>query len=336
HQYNRGLFNDLTCQELGINQREIPFPILGQEIPKLDPPIKVAVVTRSNPVCQHPDTTRFLEAFRNIDFKVTIDFLLNDTAEESDLFLPCTTIFEEEDIIATSWNEYIGYAPKLIEPLGEAKPDPVIFSELANLLGFGEYFSKSPREWLEEAIKPMGDDYGLTLNKLEGMVKNPAFQDVAWENKQFPTPSGKIELYSERAQQETGQGTARYILPRESNSQEVADYPLHFLSPHPAKSLHSQFNSDGDYPELDIHEETATKYNLRDGNLVIVESPRGQVTCRVKLNERMRLDTVQASEGKWLKFGGGINFLTPGFMPDMGGGVPYYDCRCQLRKYLPD
>jgi anaerobic selenocysteine-containing dehydrogenase len=338
HQYNKGLFKDLTCEELAVNQRKVPYPLMGQRIPELTPPIKVAVVTRSNPVCQHPDTTNFVSAFRNIDFKVTIDFQLNDTAEESDLFLPCTTSFEEEDIIATSWNEYVGYAPKLIEPRGEAKPDPLIFSELALLMGMENYFNKSSRQWLEEALEPASKEYGLSLSKLEqGMVKSPAFQDVAWAEKVFSTPSGKIELYSELAEQETGQGTARYIPPRESGPVELVDYPLNFITPHPAKSLHSQFASDEDnYPELEINPETAENYNLREGNLVIVESSRGQLTCRVIYNERMRIDTVQAVEGKWLKFGGGVNFLTPAFMPDMGGGVPYYDCRCQLRKYLPD
>ncbi len=338
HQYNKQLFNDLTRADLAKNQREIPFPVMGRQIPTLNPPLKVAVVTRSNPVSQHPDTTQFVAAFRSIDFKVTVDYHLNDTAEESDLFLPCTTIFEEEDIVGTSWNEYLGYAPKLIAPRGEAKPDPLIFTELAQLMGLGEYFSKSPREWLEEALEPAQQNYGLSLETLaQGMIRNPAFPDVAWADKQFPTPSGKIELYSEVAERETGQGTARYIPPRESGPALLENYPLNLITPHPARSLHSQFNSDEDtYPELEINPETAAQYFLLEGNLVIVESPRGQLCCKVKYNQRLRPDTVQAAEGKWQKFGGGVNFLTPAFMPDMGGGVPYYDCRCQLRKYLPD
>ncbi|HWJ02478.1 MAG TPA: molybdopterin-dependent oxidoreductase, partial [Verrucomicrobiae bacterium] len=330
HQYNKGLFHDLTLPEAASNYREIPFPLLGTRIPELtDPPIRVAVVTRSNPVLQHPDTTTFIAAFRGIDFKVTIDFHLTDTAEESDLFLPCTTIFEEEDLIATSWNEYIGYAPKIIEPRGEAKPDPVIFSELAGHLGLGEFFAKSPREFIEEALRGKSD---LIVEKLNsGPMKTPFAQDVAWADKKFLTPSGKVELYSVAAAAATGEGTARYSPPRESGTAVGEGYPLYFLTPHPAKALHSQFNSGEDnYPWLEIHPETAGAYNLREGNLVTVESPRGQLVCRAKLNDRLREDTVQVIEGQWLKFGGGVNLLTPGFLPDMGDSVPYYDCRCQL------
>lgn len=338
HQYNKGLFADLTLQDKAKLHREVPFPLLGSKIPELNPPLKVAVVSRSNPVSQHPDTAGFLRAFRSIDFKVTIDFYLNDTAQESDLFLPCTTVFEEEDLIVTSWNEYLGYAPKLIEPIGQAKPDPVIFSELANLMGFGDYFSKSPTELLEEAMSPLQERYGLSLDELrkQGWARNPVAEDVAWSEWKFLTPSGKIELFSEQAAVETGEGTGRYTPPQESGSTTLRDFPLHFLTPHPAHSLHSQFNEAKDnYPELEIHGETAGSYYLRDGDLAIVESPRGQLLCRVKLNSRLRLDTVSVSEGKWLKFGGGVNFLTPTFLPDMGEGVPYYDCRCQLRKYIP-
>lgn len=338
HQYNKGLFKDVTAPEAAVATREVPLPLLGRLIPQLDPPIRVAVVTRSNPVCQHPDTGTFLAAFRDIDFKVTIDFRLNDTAEESDLFLPCTTIFEEEDVIATSWNEYIGYAPRLIDPQGEAKPDPVIFSELAAVMGLGHFFDKSPRQWLEEALSPASEKYGLCLDKLsQGMVKTPLAQDVAWAERKFLTPSGKIELYSKQSEEETGCGTACYFDPRESGPVQLTDYPLNLLTPHPSRAMHSQFQPEEDnYSHLEIHGDTALSYNLKNGDLVIVESLRGQLLCRVKINERVRHDTVLINEGKWIKAGGGVNFLTPAFLPDMGAGVPYYDCRCQLRKYLPD
>jgi len=338
HQYNAGLFKDLTAPEAGLARREVPLPLMGRLVPQLDPPIKVAVVTRSNPVCQHPDTGTFIAAFRGIDFKVTIDFQLTDTAEESDLFLPCTTIFEEEDIVANSWNEYIGYAPKLIEPLGEAKPDPLIFSELAAVMGLNSFFGKTPSEWLEEALEPARESHNLTLEKLrQGMVKTPLAREVAWAEREFLTPSGKIELFSQLAAEETGSGTTGYSDPRESGSATLADYPLNLLTPHPARALHSQFQSDEDnYPHLEIQRDTAAANNLKHGDLVIVESLRGQLLCRVEINERLRKDTVQLIEGKWIKSGGGVNFLTPAFMPDMGAGVPYYDCRCQVRKFLPD
>ena len=338
HQYNKGLFKDITAADKAAGGRSIPFPLMGRLMPQLDPPLKVAVVTRSNPVCQHPDSGSFARAFHLIDFKVTIDFCLNDTAEASDLFLPCTTIFEEEDLLSSSWSEYLGYAPKLVEPQGEAKPDPVIFSELAAVMGLGDYFTNSSRQWIEEALEPVREKYGITLERLEeGMLKTPLAQEVAWSDRKFSTPSGKIELFSERALQETGWGTACYAAPRESGSTTLPGYPLYLLTPHPARSLHSQFPSDSEnYPPAEILADTAAAYNLREGDLVIVESPRGQLLCRVKLNPRLRDDTVLIEEGQWLKSGGGVNLLTPAFLPDMGAGVPYYDCRCLLRKYLPD
>ena len=60
----------------------------GADILKADaPPIKMAWIARANPIAQNPDTKTNLKAFRSLNFRVTVEHFMTDTARESDLVL---------------------------------------------------------------------------------------------------------------------------------------------------------------------------------------------------------------------------------------------------------
>ncbi|GAW93729.1 molybdopterin-containing oxidoreductase family protein [Calderihabitans maritimus] len=336
------LLKPIDGRELARKTRTVPFPTWGSSVLSTDdPPIKCIFVTRSNPVTQLPNTAKVVEAFKRTEFVVVIDFFLNDTADLADLVLPCTTVFEEEDIIYNSMNYHLAYAPQLVKPLGEAKSDPDIFMELAEYMGLQKFFNRSKAEWLREALEK-AVEYGVTLERLKKEpVRNPLVRDVAWEDKKFLTPSGKFELYSERAAKDGLPPLPVYREPKENVADvqgATSEYPLQLITPHPAGRMHSQFlnlqsmEEAESLPSVEIHPETARQRYIRHGEEVIVESRHGQIRALAKISSAVRQDTVKIEQGWWIKEGGGVNFLTPEAVPDMGLGVPYYDCGCEIRK----
>jgi anaerobic selenocysteine-containing dehydrogenase len=185
----------------------ISTALLGQQMLATDdPPLRMGWVERGNPVTQNPETHTVLEAFRSLDFVVVIDQFLTDTAREADLILPAKTMFEQSDVIGAYWHPYIQLKQKMIEPLGEVKPESEVYWRLARRLGFGDeaLAGKIPgpsdeevESFLEARLAPFE---GLTLERVrEGPLLPPGHQEVAFSDFVFPTPSGKIELYSEEA-----------------------------------------------------------------------------------------------------------------------------------------
>lgn len=339
HQYHVGRLNTVLLDASRYTSRPLPHPFLAEELGKANPPIQVAVVTRSNPLVQQPNSLLWREVWRNIPFKITLDTTLTETARNSDLILPVTTAFEDEDLVATSWSTVLQLTQKVIEPQGEAKSEPIIFTELAHRLGLEEDFPYTPEEWLEYVLSPV-KEYGITLEGLrQAPLRAPYIPKVAWSDLSFNTPSGKIELASERALTEYSDRVADPLLSAckqnsSSNFLEQQEYPWHLLTPHPHHFLHSQFHETEGF-HLFIHPELAEKYYLSTGDYALVETEHGQLLARVSVSEDIHPKTVVLPEGGTVE-GFGVNQLIGGKGSDYGESTPYYEAHCQLRKWLVD
>lgn len=346
HQYHKKVLRSVHLDSSRYTSRTIPHPFLVEGMKEADPSIRLAVVTRSNPLVQQPNSVAWREFWRKIPFKVTFDSVMSETARNSDLILPVTTAFEDEDLIATSWSSVLQLTQKVIETQGEAKPEAVIFTELAGRLGLEEDFPYTPSEWLEYVIEPL-QSYGVTLESLrKGAIRAPYIPQVAWSDLKFHTPSGKIELASERALKEYGDRVADPLLTHfdpevaqrlgrvKDYDHEEWEYPWHLMTPHAQHSLHSQFYEDEGF-RLFIHPKLAEKYYLSTGDRAIVETKYGQLLAWVAVSEDIHPETVVIPEGGTMN-GFGVNQLLQGACSDFGESTAYYEARCQIRKWLVD
>jgi len=340
HRGWKGMFSDITGADLASERRRLPWPRLASAILEAqDPPIKAIIVTRSNPVNQLAGTSRVIEAFRHVDFVVVADFYLTCTAQEADLVLPVASLFEQEDVVFNSWNPYIALAPQLVDPPGDARSDASIFCQLARNMGLSRFGPYEPRWHLEEALRPAAP-LGITLEALkEGPVKNPRVGPVAWEHRCFPTPSGKYELYSERALAAGLDPLPAYNAPREHPGGSLGErFPLHFMTSHRRECLNSQF---ANFPvgqresqglAVEIHPVAARARDIAHGDPVRVFNDRGAIAGTAILTQDLREDMVRVRQGGWHQKGEGVNLLTGEQDSDMGLGVPYFDCLCQVER----
>ncbi|MCU0285146.1 MAG: molybdopterin-dependent oxidoreductase [Acidobacteria bacterium] len=326
----------------GITRVSISTACLGQDmLIQKDPALKMIWVERGNPVTQNPETHTVLKAFRALDFRVVVDQFFTDTAREADIILPAKTMFEQSDVIGGYWHPYIQLKQKVIEPLGEVKPESEIYYLLALRLGFnkeamaGKIPGPSDHEievFLEKKLAPFP---GVSLQRLrEGPVLAPGMQEVAFSDFIFPTPSGKIELYSEEAAKRWGLDPLPvYKEPVESVRDALTSpkYPLYFMTPNTKNRTHSQFNNlklirqFSPKPFAVMNPEDAVQRDIKNNDRVRIFNDRGQLEVEVRIDFSMKRGCICMTNGWWITDGGTVNFLSSGRETDMGYGAAFHD-----------
>lgn len=367
HQMHWPIGAHVAGPELAKVRRYFDRTNLAREIlDAQNPPIKVAFITRSNPMNMNPDTSVMKRALDSIETLVVIDLFMTDTAKEADVVLPCTSFFEEENLKANSWSPWIFYCPKIIEPVGECRSDQEIFLELAKRLGLEDFQDRTRENLLKWAAEPIKQQFGVSLDDLKkGPVKNPKIPPVAWSDKKFMTPSGKFEFYSQKAASDGQPPVAAYIPPaherikgghdtREAGGMVdkitghpgealafdsgLRNLPYYFITPHSRFRIHSQFQylskikALHPHPMALMHPEEAAALGLEEGEPVEIYNERGAIRARLTLEPRMRRDVVAVESGWNMASGACVNFLTSPVTTEMGQSAAFYDCRVGVRR----
>jgi anaerobic selenocysteine-containing dehydrogenase len=304
-----------------------------------DPPLKFAWVERGNPIPQNPQTQTVLQAFRALDFRVVVDERMTDTAREADLVLPSKSLFEQTDVIGAYWHPYLQLRRKVLAPPGEVRPETEIFWQLARRLGLDPAPNlPAPDEteaWLGARLAPQG----LSLASFDaGPVLSPAFQEVAWEDLRFPTPSGRIELFSEEARSRWGvDPLPDYTPPMEMPGGAT---PLQLLTPNTKNGIHSQFlhlkalREIEPGPVLVLNPEDAEARGLAEGRMARVFNARGELRLPVRVDFGLRKGCVCVVNG-WGLAEGAVNLLSAARETDMGHGAAFHDNAVEVAALRP-
>jgi anaerobic selenocysteine-containing dehydrogenase len=290
-----------------------------------EPPLKLLFMSRSNPVVQLPNTNEVIEAIEQIEYKVSLEHFLTDTAQMADMVLPVTYFLEEDDaVVPGMWSHYVGIIGKCIDRYYEARPEYEIYTELAERLGYKEFPRLSGENWLELILKPMLDK-GLKLDELKenGYAKNPISVDVPWQDRIFSTKSGKFEMI-------TVEELKKYF--EHTKIEHIEKYRLIFV--HNRKSLHSQHRMDvsAKLPKVYFIPEDAVIEGVKEGDIIKLFNKNGSTEAVVSISLSGISNTLFMEEGWWIKTGGGVNRLTSDGISDMGNqGIMNY-CFCDIEK----
>ncbi len=335
--------------------RDVPSNLIRAILEEKPYPIKALIVIGSNPVLAWPNSSVVQEALKKLDLLVMLDLYRNDTATFSHYNLPVATFFEKVDFQSpeVAIPRILQYQPKLIEPAGEAKPDFQIIKELSGKLGFGEYFPESEDEILENML----GDWGLSIDELKSRNDGSGFEfeprPVGYFRKNgFPDKNGKINLASEDLAKAGAISLPEYREPSESpvsDSETCKKYPLILISgnrlsasylsaSHNLPSLHDKVSENW----VEMHSQTAAERDISDGEIVFVESLRGKIQIKAKLNDKVDPRVVMIPYGWGHSFGGSwqianstpganVNILTDHNRIDKTSGMPAYkDSLCEV------
>jgi anaerobic selenocysteine-containing dehydrogenase len=320
-------------------RRALPVSRLAHLDEVRQPPIAGAWIERANPASQNPSSGRVAEALARLELVVVVDQFLTDTARLADFVLPAKTMFEEEDLVTAYWHPYLQLRAKIFEPPGEVKAETVIWRDLCERFSFDtRYFPTDPRDTLR-AMLPEGREDLLDALR-EGPVDPSGNGDIAFADRRFPTPSGRIEFASEEAAVRWGVDAVPDYRPlREGHeSPLVRRYPLQLLSCKTRERIHSQFGNldwirDIERPHrLDLHPADAAARDLNDGDEAIAWNDRGTLSAAVRLDHGLRPGVVHLLEGRCHEGDPDVNLLTDTGVTDMNHGATFYECLVEVRR----
>jgi anaerobic selenocysteine-containing dehydrogenase len=233
--------------------------------------------------------------------------------------------------------------------LHEAKANTEVFRQLAARLGFAEVcFQDSDEEIARQALQTEHPSLaGITLERLreQGWMRLKVAEDFApFAEGNFPTPSGKCELFSEGLAAMGLPAVPDYIPPRESHrsAPELArKFPLGLISPAAHAFLNSSFANLPKQlrqelrPFVEIHPADAAERGIADGDSVRLFNERGSCELYAVVTTRARPSVVVSPSVWWNKLSPGktnINQLTSQTLTDMGGGATFYDALVEVEK----
>jgi thiosulfate reductase/polysulfide reductase chain A len=250
-------------------------------------------IARQNPVMSLPDRGKTLQAFEKLDFIVTVDILLNDTAWFSDVVLPEASYLERYDPVHPVGNRVFLRQP-VIEAQGDARSALWIYKQLGERLGLGDFFQYEDEEdYIRQQLAPLG----LTLDDIKrtGFVELPPAEESGFT---WNTPSGKIELHSETLARVGFPGVPVWEAPP-----EPAQGQFYLLTGKIAQA--TQFASQNnqllhkyaDEPRLWMNADVAADRALSTGDWVEVTSEVGTIHIRLLATPAIRPDCVYMPPG---------------------------------------
>jgi anaerobic selenocysteine-containing dehydrogenase len=198
-------------------------------------------------------------------------------------------------------------ARQKVAQIGEARDDRAVIIDLAHRLGLHDAFPwQDWHDYLRWILEPSDMTFEQFAEK--GILLGE-MQYRKYEQQDFLTPSGRVELVSSIMQGAGQPGLPVYVEPPLSavSQPELAkEYPLVLMS---GAKLLPFFHSAGrnisslrrlhPNPMVDVHPATARRLGLVENDRALVKTPDGEAMFYVHLDERLAEDVVHAEHARW-------------------------------------
>ncbi len=261
--------------EIGITHTEIISQIENGNI-------KALYQIGENPVISEADANHVKKALEKLDFFVVQDIFLTETAKYADVILPAAS-FAEKDGCFTNTERRVQRIRKVIDPIGDSKPDWWICCEIAKRMNAKGFDFRNAEEIHNEAISLTPSYAGITYERIEN------------EGLQWPCPTkehhGTKFLHYEKFN--TLSGKAKFLPLTYKLSKELPDkdFPLLLTTDRSLYHYHTSSMTRRvkgleilDKEELlKINPSDAEIFNIKDGEMVMVKSRRGEVRVKTKI-----------------------------------------------------
>jgi anaerobic selenocysteine-containing dehydrogenase len=303
---------------------------------RLAPPIRSLYVYNSNPAAVCPNQELVLRGLAREDlFTVVHEQVMTDSALHADLVLPATTSMEHMDLYKSFGHLYVQLAEPVIPRVGEAKPNWEVFGRLARAMGLTDpHFSKSEEQLIRELLAS-GDESvkGITLERLrkERSIRLNLPRPYLPFANGAPTPSGKVEFYSQTLEALGLPPLPTYtpLVEGPENAELSRRYPLQCIVPPNRFFLNSSFSQSEllrarqKRPTVLVAPADAGARGIRSGDRVRVYNDRGAAVFTAEVTDDTRAGVVVIEGIWWHRFqsgGRGVNVLTSDRVTDLGGG----------------
>lgn len=332
---------------------------------KLETPIKLIYNLAGNTLInQHSDcnaTDKILRDTNKCEFIVVSDLFMTSSARYADILLPGASMFETCNL-NLPWREgnFLLCSNQAIPTFCESRVEYDWLKEVADRLGIGEAFrdgKETSLDWqrdLYESIRPMEPELPVYEefdqnggHKYRHQPRRWAFEEQVKEpeNHPFPTPSGKIELYSHRLKQLGVIPPIPVYVPSFEGPEDplAARYPIQLIGWHNKFHTHSVFDNNEWMEDIDshvlwMHPEDAAQRKLEEGNLAAVFNDRGEIRLPVHITRRIVKGVAAMPQGGWYQPDGKkidkrcINTVTTLRPTPLAKGNPQHSNLVEIRR----
>lgn len=315
-------------------------------------PVKMLFFISSNPVLTRGNAREVYRALEAVEFMAVADFFMTPTAELADIVLPAAT-WLEMDYIGDFWKRHGYILPRRkIVQIGECRSDHEMLNDLAHRVGQGEHWWDTFEGGLDHILEPMGITW-KDFEKMDYIRGDVNYRK--YKEKGFSTPTGKFELYSTLLEKWGYDPLPQFREPPEgpNSSPEIyKEYPYILITGRRQPGFFHTENRQLPWlrelhkdPVVEIHPETAEKEGIREGDWVIIESPRGKVRQRARLFAGMDPRIVSAEHAWWFPENkdpghgwdeSNINILTSNAYEDCDPAMGATHVRTLLCKISPE
>lgn len=346
-------------------------------VERLNQPIKFIWNYAGNCIInQHAQTNRTHEILQDesqCEMIVVIENHMTASARYADILLPDLTAAEQPDFAPAGSSGNMGYVifcDTAVSPMHECRSVYDMCTEIARRLGVAEAYTegRDQEAWLRhiyaQAQKKNGNlpDFGDFRKMGIFKQKNPGQPAVAYQDfrnnpqaNPLATPSGKIEIYSERlaeiaAALELKEGDIITPLPEYAPSPEgheaklAEKYPLQVFGFHYKARTHSTYGNVGllagaCHQELWVNPVDALQRGIKDGDMLRVWNDRGELRIPAKVTERILPGVIAMGQGAWyqpdrngIDHGACINTLTTQRPSPLAKGNPQHTNLAEIAK----
>ncbi|MEI8056941.1 MAG: molybdopterin-dependent oxidoreductase [Actinomycetes bacterium] len=295
------------------------------------PDVRLVYWCGGNPFHHHQDLGQLRQAWARPETIVVHDPWWTAAAKHADIVIPSTTSLERDDLGGNVNDRYLQAMHAVTPRVGASRDDYEVFSELAaRLLGSSEPFTegRNQMDWIRQLYS------GLVARANKHEWPLPPFAEF-WDRgyvelptrprdtlllgrfradplaNPLATPSGRIELYSERIASfgyDDCPPHPSWLEPREWLGGPLAEHwPLHLVANQPAGRLHSQLDmgavsqsmKTSGRETLRIHPDDAAARGVSDGDVVQVLNDRGSCLAGAQVTDTVRAGVVQLPTGAW-------------------------------------
>ncbi|MCB0669982.1 MAG: formate dehydrogenase subunit alpha [Saprospiraceae bacterium] len=262
---------------------------VGYKIPEmfdaaLEGKLKAIWIIGEDVVQTDPNTQKVINALEATDFVVVQELFMTETAKYADVILPASSFLEKNGTF-TNGERRVQRVNQVIEPLAGTKPDGQIIVEIMNRMGYDQP-DYTPEGMLEEISQIVPFFAGISWEKLG---KNGLQWPVSADGKDskiihidtFKRGKGAFQFhdFSESEEIETYSLEYPYIL---TTNRELEHYNCGTMT---------RRTSNVDILTEDwllINQYDADQHAISDGDMVVMESARGQIEVKAKITDEVK------------------------------------------------
>jgi formate dehydrogenase alpha subunit len=252
--------------------------------------MKAMYIMGENPAISDPDQTHTLHALDKVPFLVVQDLFLTETAQYADVVLPAAS-FLEKDGTYTNTERRVQMIRKVIEPVGDCKPDWIILNEIMKRLGM-EVDYKSTSDIMDEIN---------TLVPSYGGIAHDRIQEVGlqWPCLDRDHPGTPI-LHVEKFARPNGMGLFT-VNDFERIGERISDeFPFIMTTGRVTHQYHTGtmtrkiWTLHREYPHgfVEINSKDALELGIKEHQMVRITSARGSITAMAAITDRINEKTV--------------------------------------------